>query len=266
MSERRTNAGATWRRLSALASTVLVAAMLGVAACGGDDDEEKVDGSGSRSTATEGTGGREETPDATEDGDGGGGDAASDLSALAENYEDFTGVVNYRTTGFGDASFTSMKIYKGENASRVDYESAAGTGTIITTEDAIYICAVGACIKYGTGNTSLDPTAGLTALLSAQSIAAGFGDIPDGVDVEESSEEIGGVDATCYAYSGDVDETESGDENGEICVSESGLLLKLVTDATSGGGIFEATEATDDVSDDDFKPPFPVTEIPNFGQ
>ena len=260
MSERRRSANG--RRLLALLSIGLVAALLLMAACGGGDDEEEDDGGDSQPTATEAADGGDETPAGSDRSD----DAAADLSALAENYEDFTGVISYTTTGFADGSFTTMKIYKGESASRVDYESEGRTGTIITTQDALYLCGEGACIKYPTGDASLDPTAGLTALISAESIAEIFGDIPEGVDVEESSEEIAGVDATCYTYSGDIDETESGDESGAICVSESGLLLRLKFSGGGGGGQFEATEATDDVSDTDFEPPFPVTELPNFGQ
>jgi len=261
MTEQGTGASGRWRWLLALLSVALVAAMLLLAACGGDDDEEQDDGGDSGPTATETADGGDETIDAGDGGD----DAASNLSALADNYEDFTGVVTYETTGFADGSFTSMKIYKGENASRVDYEGTDATGTILSTADAIYLCGEGICLKYSSGDSSLDPTAGLTALLSAQSISDAYGDLPDGVDVSESSQEIAGVDATCYSYTGEIDETESGDESGEICVSESGLLLRLKFSG-SGGGQFEATEATDDVSDDDFEPPFPVTELPNFGQ
>lgn len=260
MSERRTNAGGRW--LITVLSVTVVAVLLMMAACGGGDDEEVDDGGESRPTATETTDGGDET---TDPDDGGGDDARTNLSALADNYEDFIGAINYETTGFGGGAFTSMKIYKGENASRVDYEGEGATGTIISTADAIYICGEGLCIKYSSGDSSLDPTAGLTALLSAESIADAYGDLPDGVEVEESSEEIAGVDATCYSYTGEIDETESGDESGEICVSESGLLLRLKFSG-GGGGQFEATEATDDVSDDDFEPPFPVTELPDFGQ
>jgi hypothetical protein len=31
-------------------------------------------------------------------------------------------------------------------------------------------------------------------------------------------------------------------------------------------GKFEAVDASDTVSDSDFEPPFPVTELPDFGQ
>lgn len=260
MTEQGTSTNGRWRWFFAVLSVALVASLLMMAGCSSDDEDEDTGGD-SQPTTTKTTGSGDKTPDPADDG---GDDAASDLSALAENYEDFTGVISYKTTGFGDG-FTTMKIYKGENASRVDYESAEGTGSIISTDGAIYLCGEGVCIKYPTGDSSLDPTAGLTALISAQSIAEVYGDIPDGVDVEKSSEKIAGVDATCYTYSGDIDETTDGDESGAICVSESGLLLRLKFDGDEGGQ-FEATEAEDDISDADFEPPFPVTELPNFGQ
>ncbi len=249
-----------------LTTVALIALLLAAAACGDDDDDDDT-GDGGDATATEsadngngGNGGNETT--SAEDGS----EASSDLSALAADYEDFTGVIKYQTTGFGDDSFTSMKIYKGEDSSRVDFEGSGSTGTVITTPDAFYYCSEGTCIKYSSGDTSIDPTAGLTAFLSADNINSQFSDLPDGVDVEKSDEEIAGVDATCYTYSGDVDDTESGDESGKICFSDSGLLLKLDFDSASGGGSFVAVEASDSVDDGDFDPPFPVTELPNIGQ
>lgn len=262
MSETGSGRRQSWRWLFLALGVTVGATMLLVAACGGSKDEDNSDDSGP--TATKTTASSRATTDTSGSG-GDSGDAASDLSALAANYDDFTGVVKYETTGFGD-SFTSMKIYKGENRSRIDYESDQGTGTVISTPDAFYICSEGACIKAPTGDTSIDPTAGLTALLSAENISALYGDIPDGVDVEKSNKEIAGVDATCYTYSGDIDETETGDENGVICVSDSGLLLKMEFHTASADGAFEATEASDEVSDSDFEPPFPVTEIPNIGR
>jgi len=230
-----------------------------LAACGGDD--EKTDGDGGTPMATESDGGGDETPDATEDGGGAGGDGASDLSALAGEYGDFTGVVKYETSGFDGDAFTSMTIYRDAGRSRVDYEGADGSGSFITTEEGSFACAENQCIKFAAGQ-GVDPTAAFAAFLSAESIEASYGDIPEGVDVEESSEEIAGVDATCYSYAGDLDETEAGDESGEICFAESGLLLRLKFTGASGGGMFEAVEASEDVSEADFEPPFPVTELP----
>lgn len=245
-------------RLLAVGAAILLLLSI-TAACGGDD-EKKTD----EPTATERSGGGDETPEATEDSSGGGGDGASDLSALAAEYGDFT-VVKYETTGFGGDAFTSMTMYRDGALSRVDYEGTDGSGSFLTNADGSFVCAENQCIKYPAGQ-GVDPTAAFTAFISAQSIQEAYGDIPKGIDVEKSSEGIAGTDATCYTYSGDLDETEAGDESGEICFAESGLLLRLEFDSASGSGALEAIEASEDVSDADFEPPFDVVDLSELSQ
>ena len=252
----------TWSWLFAVLGVTVAVALLLVAACGGDD--EKTDEGGGEPTATRESGDGDETP-TPDSGDGDGGDAASDLSALAADYGDFTGVVKYETSRFEGDSFTSMTIYKDGSLSRVDYVGAVGSGSFITNEDGSFVCAENQCIQFSAGQ-GVDPTAALTAFISAESVQKAYGDVPEGVDVEKSSEEIAGVDATCYKYSGDIDESAVGDESGEICFSESGLLLRLDFSGTSGGGKFEAVEAEEGVSDTDFEPPFDVVDLGELGQ
>jgi hypothetical protein len=229
-----------------------------IAACGGDD--ETSDQATDEPTATsESEESREPSPDS---GDAGaGGDTASDLGALAGEYSDFTGVVKYETTGFGGDSFTSMTIYKGSGGSRVDYESADGSGTFLTNADGSFVCAEDQCIKYPAGQ-GVDPTAALTAFISPDAIQEAYGDVPEGVDLDQSSETIAGIDATCYRYSGDLDEEDAGDESGTVCFSEAGILLRLEFSGASGAGKFEAVEAEEGVSESDFDPPYTVIELP----
>jgi hypothetical protein len=245
-----------------LVIVALTAALLLIAACGGDDEE--ADGGDSEPTATREAdgGGGEATPNS---GDGDGEDAASDLSALAGEYSDFSGVVKYETSGFGDESFSTMTIYRDGNRSRVDYEGEGSSGSFITNEEGSFACAEGQCLKYPAGQ-GIDPTAAFTAFITPETVQEAFGDVPDGVDVEKSSEEIAGLEATCYTYSGDVDETEAGDETGQICFSESGILLRLEFESAAGGGSFEAVEAQETVEDSDFEPPFDVVDLGEFGQ
>lgn len=246
-------------RLFAVTAAILMLLLI-TAACGGDD-EKKTDEPTAKDSTGDGTG----TPEATDESGGAGGDGASDLSALAAEYGDFTGVVKYETSGFEGDAFTSMTIYRDGALSRVDYEGADGSGSFITNADGAFICGDNQCIKYPLGE-GLDPTAALTSFLSAESIQESFGDIPDGIDVEKSSEDIAGTDATCYTYSGDLDETEAGDESGEVCFAESGLLLRLDFTGGSGSGSFEAVEASEEVSNADFDPPFEVVDLSELGQ
>jgi hypothetical protein len=239
---------------------LVIFALLLFVACGGDDETDT--GGDTEPTATERSE-EEDTPEATEEsgGDESGGTGTADLSALAAEYSDFTGVVKYETTGFGDDSFSSIKIYRGDGVSRVDYEGTDQTGTFITTAEGSFACAENQCIKLPAGQ-GVDPTAAFTGFLTAEAIEETYGDVPEGVDVEQSTEEIAGIEANCYTYSGDLDDAEAGDESGSVCFSESGILLRLEFDAASGGGKFEAVEAEEGVSDADFEPPYPVTEFP----
>jgi hypothetical protein len=240
--------------LRLIAGSAAILMLVLITACGGGDD--KTD-SGGNATATNSSSGGEKTPAAT---DATGSDGSSDLSALAAEYGNFTGVVKYETSGFGD-SLTAMKIYKDKARSRVDYEGSDGSGSFITNADGSFACAENQCIKYPAGQ-GLDPTAAFTTFISAETIEKSYGDIPEGVDVKKSSRQIAGTDATCYTYSGDIDKTEAGDESGEICFAQSGLLLRLEFSGASGGGTFNAVQASQDVSEADFEPPFPITEIP----
>jgi hypothetical protein len=254
-----------FRWLFALISVMLVTAMLLVAACGGDDDEED-DGGDDPPTATEQTDDGEdeedeETPEADEEEEEDGG---SGLSESSSNYSNFQGVVKYETTGFAEGSYNTLTIYRGDGGSRVDYEGSGSTGTFLTNDDGVFLCSDGQCVKSPLGD-AVDPTAAFTAFISPEAIEQSYGNLPDGVNVEESSETIAGFDATCYEYAGDLDDSTEGDESGQICFSDSGILLRL--DSTNlGGGKFEAVEAEEGTSGEDFEPPFPVTELPSFGQ
>jgi hypothetical protein len=256
----------TPRWLLLLLTLIAIAALTLLAACGGDDDEEN-GGEGDEPTATESTEDGDDTPEATdeEEEDGGDGDAASDLSALSEEYSNFRGFVKYETTGFADDSFSTMTIYRGDGVSRVDYEGTESSGSFITNDDGSFACADNQCVKFPAGQ-AIDPTAAFTAFINPDAIQEAYGSVPDGVTVEESSVEIAGLDATCYDYSGDLDETESGDESGQVCFSESGILLRLDFTGTEGGGRFEAVEAEEGVTDADFEPPFPVVDLDELGQ
>lgn len=250
----------------------LVAAFtLLLAACGGDDDDGG-DDSGAEPTATDSAGGDDDDGGAeptVTDGDGGddddGGDGLSALEDFASDYENFTGYVVYNATGFGDESMTSMGIYQKGDRSRLDISSSDGDVSLINTPDATYMCSDGQCLRYPADDESLSAGLGLFGtLLSPETIQETYGDLPDGVDIETSQEEIAGIEATCINYAGDVDTENAGDESGQICYAEGGLLLR-VTFSGADGGTLEATEAGTEVDDSVFEPPFEVIDLSELG-
>ena len=186
------------------------------------------------------------------------------------------GETSYRGTGRlkgkralitgGDSGIASMTIYQKDGSSRFDISSADGDITFISTPEATYLCTESQCLKYAadddTAGASVDALAGI---FSAEAITEGIGDIPDGVDVDVTSETIAGVDATCFKYSGDLDPDQAGDESGEFCFSDGGLLLRLAFQGADESISFEATSASEDVSDSDVDPPYDVTDLSDLG-
>ena len=254
MTDRRSPA---WRLLILMIGAIALLGLL-AAACGDDDD-----GNGDPAATTDDGNGNGDG-DGDDDGDGDGdGDLLADLAAFGGDYDSFTGKVTYDTSNFGDDSgVSSMSIYQKNGSSRYDISSEDGDIIFISTPEATYLCTEGQCLKYAadddTAGASVDAFAGI---FSADAITEGIGDIPDGVDVNVTSETIAGVDATCFKYSGDLDPDQAGDESGEFCFSDGGLLLRLAFQGADESISFEATSASEDVSDSDFDPPYDVTDL-----
>ncbi len=252
MTDRRSPA---WRLLILMIGAIALLGLVASAACNDDDDGGNGDGSGDP-TATTSAG----------DGDGGGdsdGSSLTDLASFGDDYESFNGRITYNITSFaaegGEASIT---IYQKDGKSRFDISSEDGDITFISTPDATYLCAEGGCLQYSPDdNTASAGVDAFASIFSADTITEGIGDIPAGVDVDVTSERIAGIDATCFKYSGDLDPDQAGNEGGEFCFSEGGLLLRLAFQGVDESSSFEATSASEDVPDSDFDPPFPVTDL-----
>jgi len=257
------------RWLLALLALTAVLFLVAASACGGDDNE---DTNGDQATPTKeagSTGGAHTgnaTPTEKATNSGASGDAAEELKKLAGEYEQFEGYVKYSTSGFGSDSASSIALYQKGGSSRLDIESPDGNIIIINTPDATYMCTVAEnqCIKYPAGqDTGLADA--FTSLLDPSTIEDTF-DLPDDVDIDTSSDKIAGIDAVCFSASGDLDPETPGDESGEVCFSENGLLLRLKFESGGESGSFEATEASGDVPSDAFEPPYDVIDLGDLGQ
>ena len=242
-------------------------------ACGGDDDDDDGGDNGTATPTREGADnsddGGDNEPTATRSGSDGGGDssdAAGQLAALAGEYETFEGYVKYEARDFGDAGFSSMAIYQKGDSSRIDIESADGNVILINTPDATYMCAENQCTKFPAGDDTGGFADAFAGLIDPSTIESEFGDLGDDVEIDVSSEEIAGVDATCFSATGDLDEDAPGDESGEVCFTEGGLLLRITFDSAGESGTLEATEADDEVPDSAFEPPFEVIDLSDLGQ
>lgn len=215
----------------------------------------------------------EESPSATgtPDGGGGGGDGggSEDIEGLEGSASDWAeGVTAKVAYHFSSGSGAGMieadwLLVQRPPDSRFEMTSKAGTQIsrtiIISFEDKMYLCVSSAgqesCLQTESdqGEAQSAPFEPLFAI--PQAIA----DDVEGAGITDRSErEIAGLDATCYSVQG----TPVGGE-GEVCFSDDGLLLYLRTQSAGATTTYEATEVSTDVSDDDFEPPFPVTELPS---
>jgi hypothetical protein len=269
-----------------LVLAAFAALMLLVAACGGDDDDSSSDDSGDDAAATTpaddgGDDGGEETPDnggddsGDDSGDDGGDDSGdnpfSDLQGLTEDFENVVGKVTYET---GDETGTTgtMTLYSDppNNRSRFDTsDDSGGVFILISTQEATYTCTAsdasgsdGLCI---TGEGSEDAgNLGLFGLFTSPALLASYVDDLAGIDVSQSSEEVAGQDAECFAWEGDF-EGESG--SGKICLADNGLMLSADFEGSDGTTThMQATDVSFDVSDSDFEPPFEEFDVGDLGQ
>jgi hypothetical protein len=254
------------------AAFIVSAAALAVvlAACGGGDKKEGGATATSAATHTP-AGGGGKTAAATQTTAAGGGteDVSATIKKLTEEYKTFTGKVKYEIkdlSGVDSSGLSAMTFYQKGDKSRVDIESADGNIIVINTPDANYMCTKGQCLKSAGTSGADSSIAPLMSLIDPGTIESEFGSLPKGIDVKSSKEKIAGVEATCLSAKGDLDPQTPGEEAGEICIAEGGLLLRLTF--TSGGtsGSFEASEASTKVSDSDFEPPYNVVDISQLGQ
>lgn len=256
------------RRRWVFAALLLTGTALAIlaTACGGGGKKEPTGGAATQTSAA----GQEKTPAAaTTSGAGGEEDAAAAISKLAKEYQTFTGKIRYEIKGFSSAdasSLTAMSFYQEGDKSRTDIESPDGNVIFINTPAASYMCTENQCLKSAGSGGAGDALAPFAELINPAQIESTFGSLPKGVDIKKSSAKIAGMSATCFSAQGDLDPETPGDESGEVCFSEDGLMLRLKFTSSGESGTFEATEASTRVADKDFEPPFEVTDLGDLGQ
>ena len=254
MTDRRSPA---WRLLILIIGAIALLGLVAAAACNDDDD-----GDGDGDSDSNGD------PTATQDDGDGDGDSLANLADFGGDYDLATGRVTYEITNFtgADSGLGSMTIYQKDGSFRFDISSEAGDLIFISTPDASYFCVGGACFQYAPDdNLARAPVDAFVRRFIVGAITEGIGDIPAGVGIDVTSETIAGIDATCFNYSGDLDPDQAGDESGEFCFSDGGLLLRLAFQGADESISFEATSASEDVSDSDFDPPYDVTDLSDLG-
>lgn len=260
--------------IAPLAATLLAVSLFAVA-CSGDDDDDGGDATattGSDDTTAEATGTTAEIPtddddaspsaEATSDGDDNGDDDGDPLEDLRGALEDQrTARVEYTFEAGGSSGTIIQTQMPGFQKIELADANADGEGTVILiqTADAQYICTEtpgeeGACLESPAGSESIF---GDIFLFDAGSTLEELVN-DDTVDIEEvDGRAIAGYDAKCYIVTEDTGE-------GEICISEDEGVVVLMDGTFEGEQTkIELVSLSDDVSESDFEPPFPVTSLGN---
>ncbi len=255
-----------------LLGSIVVASTLAFAACGGGDDDDGEDGgdntpAASETTSSDGDETAEAEPTEEDDGEGNSGNGEGDkdeLLALGQAFLESTFQATYEVTSVGDAGagISGITIFKdGENL-RFDItgetEGQPIDATFITAGEASFLCFTGDFVEtlgfegegVCTESAADDPTNPVGSLTDEFEITEE--DLEDTEILGREEREIAGQDAICYQTTS----PDSGEST--VCISEDGVLLGVESADTN----FTATEVSDEVSDGDFDPPYPVEELP----
>jgi len=196
--------------------------------------------------------------------DGDGGSASEELRDLAGRLANKEVQAAYRlsTTYDGESAEQVFTLYwrppdtwrldflkPGEHSS---FLSNAGTGYWCSTDDN-----VGSCLPSPVGLGVPMPFAEL--FTNPESLASFIDAQLAGLDIERSSREVAGQEATCFSLPGDI----AVDRGAiEYCFSGDGVLLRVKgRSGDLGDFTLEATSIGGPVSDADFEPPYPVQEL-----
>jgi hypothetical protein len=243
----------------ALIAVALLAGALFVA-CGSDSDDNG-DADADEPTAEQTIDGDNGSSD---DSDGSGD--SGDFRAFAERFGISEVKVEYNFTSFDAAEDFegTMTLYsKPPDKWRMDIGAPDGDIAMINDGDATFMCASeggeGQCFESPINDAIGIP---FFSIFTDPDEFDNLVDISPGVDVNESSREIAGQDATCFEVSGTIDNEEG---EAEYCFRDDGVLLLVRASGSTndGGGEFsmEATSVSDSVSDEDFEPIYDVLDI-----
>lgn len=218
---------------AALLIAVVASALL-LAACGGGGDEATTSPTAAGETPAGSDG--EQTDEPTGEPTGEPADAAALLDELISGYPMVEGAITYTVTGF-ELELTSIRVVDKGNSSRTEYTDSTGMAIVIrTAAHDDYYCWVsdGTCQHYADVPQVADLSSVVRGFLSS-GLTFATASVGSGSDIDTSSEEIAGVDATCFSY---TYETQEGDWPGEGCFSEDGLLVRLTFGPRGEAGRF----------------------------
>ncbi len=234
-----------------VAIIVALAVLALVAVACSSDDEDDTSAPTDRPTSPVAT---------TPSGAGGGVQAASaELAGLSQEWSETSAKITYQMTSSGtDAPGNGAMMLAWKYPDwRVEIESDDGSFIMIAAGDTSYICSseggVEQCLSLGSVTDDNLPVPFISTFTNPDEIANLVGDAGG---IKTSDRKIAGQDARCFSFS-----EPGGSGDGEVCFSSDGLLLLIDGSDDSGSFKLEATKVSKDVSDNEFKPPYPVVDL-----
>ena len=239
------------RRAAALILAGLLIAL--VAACG-DDDDDSASGDGDATAAAGSASSADDGNDASDDGDG------EDIAALLQRLQEREFRVTYdlTTTAAGEEFNGQLTWYRAlDGRARFDFD-VTQTGQAfevitIVTEETSYFCSgllgANSCFEFSADAPLPLPDLSGPILLQVEYLRSlrGFG--------TATRETIGGVKGRCV-------EVDEDGVDGQICVSDEGLLLRSDVLSPDGALRIEIVDFDFEVPDSAFEPPYPVASLP----
>jgi hypothetical protein len=194
----------------------------------------------------------DKTPEAREDG--------GEFGDLAQRFAKATFKATYElsTSAEGQVTEGTMTWYKKGDSLRIDIEGEVEgeqmSASIITRPDQAYFCMqipemVEGCSCFSAPGA---PGEGVGEIISGLEEALTD---PEVDVVSTSSRRVAGQDADCFTV-----RSPEFEGDGEICLTEEGIPLSFKGTTEGVKTSIEATDFSRDVSDDDFEPPYPVSE------
>jgi hypothetical protein len=247
-----------WRWV--LTSLVIVASalLLAATACGGDNGDNDKTGADASATPAEGTPGASQISE----------EVSKKLKDLGEEWAKTSVKATYDIASRTGTEITksTLVLYWAPPRVRADFAGDVfGTSTqtiVISTPDKTYVCSQEGgdqCLADPPSSNVLDVLPFLSNL-DPGAIEAGLSGLTGDVQIASSSEKVAGDDASCVSA-----ESSSGGQDtfDKWCFATNGLLLfESWADAAGTSEFMLQTTDVGTVSDSDFNPPYPVTEVP----
>jgi len=241
-----------WRWALTGLAIVASALLLSATACGGDNGGNDKAGADASATPTSGTPGASQISE----------EISKKLKDLGAEWAKTSVKATYDIASRSGTETTksTLVLYWAPPKVRVDLSDETTQTIVISTPDKTYSCSQEGgdqCLAYPPSGNVTDALPFLSGF-DPSAIEADLSGLT-GLQIESTSEKVAGNDASCVSAEGNIGGT---DGFTKWCFATSGSLLSesFADAAGTSEFVFQATDIGT-VSDSDFEPPYPVSEV-----